>query len=697
MAAIREIIIKPSCMSEIHGVPSSISTQLWEKINYLVTDPLPDGKLKKKLKAKKDLYRLRVGDYRVFYTFGDSWVSLLGIRLRDKSTYKDHFETLKADSPTEHEMDDEDPEELIVKDIEKPKFIFNPDPSAKPLSKRITPEWLEDLKIPPGYFPKLVACTTEDALLGVDVPQSILERIINNLFPPSLDHVIEEPDLVVRDTEDLVRYKNGDLITFLLKLDDDQLRLTEWALKGPTMVKGGAGTGKSTVALYRIKKLLERKGTNGPEKILFTTYTRALMTASRQLLEQLLTLEQLECVRVATCDEIAREIVASVRKLGRLETGGASLEILRSVRKEFMPSGPTGFDRKLRAQVLNKLTDRYLLEEFEWIIEGRGLKSLKEYLLAPRPGRGYSLREGVRETIWDLHRAFLDEVSKKNLERFSLIRSEALELVRSGQWKGRYDFVLIDEAQDLTPSAICLMAEISRTEEGIFFAADNKQSLYSRNYSWSVVHPRLQFKGRTAVLKRNYRSTAEIDRAAFEILEIHSEEEDTMRSHSINSGPLPVLLKGVDQEVEGQWVARFIKQMSRHLRMKPASASVLVPRNSIGQTLAQDISSSGVVAKFYTGRELDLKEDVVKVMTIHSSKGLEFPIVVLAGFVPGSYPTPQEGDDGLYEELVANERKLLYVGMTRAMRGLMVIMNNSCEHECLMGLSAENWSVQEVS
>jgi len=60
MTTKREINIKPSCMSEIHGFPSDQATQLWEKINYLVGNPLPDGKLKKKLNTKQDLYRLLI-------------------------------------------------------------------------------------------------------------------------------------------------------------------------------------------------------------------------------------------------------------------------------------------------------------------------------------------------------------------------------------------------------------------------------------------------------------------------------------------------------------------------------------------------------------------------------------------------------------------------------------------------------------
>lgn len=69
-------------MREIQAYPSDNTAQLWEKINYLVDNPIPDGKLKKKLHAHDGVYRLRVGDYRLFYKFGKSWVSLLGLRRR---------------------------------------------------------------------------------------------------------------------------------------------------------------------------------------------------------------------------------------------------------------------------------------------------------------------------------------------------------------------------------------------------------------------------------------------------------------------------------------------------------------------------------------------------------------------------------------------------------------------------------------
>ncbi len=693
----REINIKPSCMSEIHGIPASQTAQLWEKINYLVDNPLPEGKLKKKLKGTSNIYRLRVGDYRVFYTFGDTWVRLLGIRKRDERTYSDKLTTIVPDAPAApRDNADDDLDVLLAADQQPRAFQFDPQPKVTALPRPITPDWLKELKVPAAYFPILCSCTSEESLLGAAIPSEVTERVIDNLFPRPLTEVVQQPDLVVQNTADLVRYKDGNLIAFLLKLDDDQKRLTEWALKGPTMVKGGAGTGKSTVALYRVKALLERAESTGSETVLFATYTRALISASRQLLQQLLSPEQFDRVRVATCDEIALEVARKYVNVSNLESSDSVHQVLRTVRQDFLPTGPSGFDRRVRKRSLDVFSDRYLLEEFDWIIDGRELKSLDEYQDAARPGRGCAFRPSMREAVWELHQAFMSELKKRGITRFSDIRSCAVNALRSGRFQGRYDYVIVDEVQDLTPTALNLMAELSRTAEGLFFASDNKQSLYSRNYTWLSVHPRLQFKGRTAILNRNYRSTGEIDRAAFDLLE-PEEGESLERTVSVHSGPLPVLVNGTPIEDEPDWAARFIRQMSRHLRMKVSSSAVLVPNQDIGERFADSLTRAGVPAKFFSGRELDLNAEQVKVITLHSAKGLEFPIVVVCGFETGSYPINAEfADPNLFSERMRNERRLLYVGLSRAMRGLLVVVSNDCEHEALVGLNMDNWHLENV-
>jgi len=240
------------------------------------------------------------------------------------------------------------------------------------------------------------------------------------------------------------------------------------------------------------------------------------------------------------------------------------------------------------------------------------------------------------------------------------------------------------------------MAEVVRTAQGLFLAADSKQSIYSRNYTWPAAHPRLQFRGRTAVLRRNYRSTREIDRAAFALLQ--PETDETLEaSDSVHEGPLPVLLRGVAETQEAPWIARFVRQMAHHLHLRPSAAAVTVPSAAVGERLAHALGEAGLPARYFAGRELDLAADVVKVITLHSAKGLEFPIVVAAGFHDGTYPVADDFDDPeLFGERMRHERRLLYVGLTRAMRGLMLVIPDGCRHAALLDLDTDDWHVEDA-
>jgi mRNA-degrading endonuclease RelE of RelBE toxin-antitoxin system len=684
----RQLTIKPSCMREIATFPSGRAALLWDKIDALVSDPLPDGKMKKKLKGADGVYRMRVTDHRVFYRFGEDWISLLGIRRRQEDTY-DGVPDEAADAPPPDDGDDN--LDALIAAAQPKVFQFKTAALETPLPEPITQELLRELAVPVSAVPTLLRCTTEEVLLEAPVPPDVLSRVVDRLFPPTIERLDQQPDLVVPSTRDLVRFKEGDLLGFLLRLDADQLKLTQWALKGPTMVRGGAGTGKSTVALYRVKALLERPGASGVERVLFTTYTRSLLTVTQQLLEQLLTPDQLRRVEVATCDQVAWRIVGKARKIGTLESDGDALRRLAKLRAKHVPGGST-FESRLRARALDRLTDAWLLEEFEWIIEGRGLTSLAEYQAAARPGRGLPLNERARAAVWELYETF----SVNAVERYPALRREALKLLGEDSQAIRYDYVVVDEAQDLSPVSLALMAEVCNAAEGLFFAADNKQSLYSRNYTWSSAHPHLQFRGRTALLSRNYRSTREIDRAAFSVLLAEGNDE-LVASDSVHDGPLPVLVRDITPEKQAEWIARFVQQMARHLHLKASAAAVLVPSAAAGETLTSELQAQGFEARFFPGRDLDLKADVVRVLTFHAAKGLEFPMVIVAGLDSRNWPVPEDFDEpDLFAERARHERRLLYVGLTRAMRGLMLLVPQGCRHPAVVDLDVNHWHVESA-
>ncbi len=66
-------------------------------------------------------------------------------------------------------------------------------------------------------------------------------------------------------------------------------------------------------------------------------------------------------------------------------------------------------------------------------------------------------------------------------------------------------------------------------------------------------------------------------------------------------------------------------------------------------------------------------DDAVTLMTMHAAKGLEFPVVFIVGMEDGLFPSSRADDEALLEE----ERRLAYVGMTRAMKKLFMTYASS--------------------
>lgn len=361
---------------------------------------------------------------------------------------------------------------------------------------------------------------------------------------------------------------------------------------------------------------------------------------------------------------------------------------------DWLRSGSSG-DNKLAKynEILSKYRSDFLLEDFNWVIEGRGFKSLDEYLKASRAGRGLSLRALAREAVWHLYLTYVKEINSMGCATWGQARMTALKLIREGLYKSRYDYVLVDEAQDLTPVALSLLAEICNSFKGVYLTSDASQSLYSRGFSWVDINEKLNFKGRSATLKRNFRSTWEITKAATAFLRAgEAGDAESLSLQCVHTGPVPALRGHNSEDELWKLVVAFIKGMCKELRLKTGAAAVLAPRNDMGMAAAKALTQLGLPASFMKSHELKLDSPDVKVLTMHSAKGLEFPVVVLIGMRDGIVPR-LPGD--IHEEEIQEEtnayRRLFYVSMTRAMRGLLVLYPEDAPSAFVYELNKEYW------
>lgn len=389
------------------------------------------------------------------------------------------------------------------------------------------------------------------------------------------------------------------------------------------------------MALYRVRAVLnalKEKGVKQP-KILFTTYTNALVAFSQQLLERLLG-KDMRYVEVKTADAIAYSIICQT-------TGQPHIAKQADLWKSIQQAHPTAIaslpgnslQRLAQTQILKRLSVDYLLDEICSVIEARGITTLKEYQTAPRNGRAISLNTVQRQAIWHLRQHFYQTLATQRLETWQQIRSRALSTLRTMKNPLQYDAVFVDEAQDLEPNSLRLLAQLCPQLGRLFVTADANQSIYGSSFRWTEVHQDLRFVGRTGILRINHRTTQEIDRAAHSYLSDSALDDILETREYVYNGPPPAIRTVSDRESEIQLLIRFCKAAAKEFRLGTEACAILVPSETSGRRIASQLTNLGSLeAHFMKSRELDLKRSGVKVITLKAAKGLEFPIVAIAGF-----------------------------------------------------------------
>ncbi|WP_088889843.1 3'-5' exonuclease [Leptolyngbya ohadii] len=698
------ISVADTFLNELLNLPQAVSKKVSKAIKVLQQDPISAKGDAKKLKGyENNIYRVRIGDYRLIYSFGQGWVKLLSVRKRDDRTYEIELPDFETPSPL--------PQPAVLEpqtagNRKKSRSAVNSPlpapqsvdlPSVHPASSittalpfSLTKSLLKQWQIPTDYWNDLLRVESSESLLDLTIPDRYLSRILDNLYPRPLQEIATQREYVLTQPEDLDRFVEGSLSAFLLKLDPEQEKLKDFGTKGPTLVKGGPGTGKSTLALYRVQRLLEQ----GCKPILFTTYTKALVTYSQQLLEQLLGQSPKAAgVEVTTVDAIARHYYAQSIGQPYFARPDQCLGCLEAALQTADIPGTNPFDRQVRRQTLQRLGTTYLLQEIQDVIEAWGIADRNAYLHHDRKGRGVPLKANLREAVWAVYLTWRDLMAQKGYITWEQLRLKALDIVQSLP-QPPYQAVVIDEAQDLSPVALRFLLALVPSFDGIYLTADASQSLYQRGFNWKQVHTDLKVTGRTLVLRRNYRNTQQIAAACTTILQ-DTEAGDPdciVQQLSPYQGDVPSICLSDSSDREVKAIQTFLINAAKQFRLPIHGGAVLCPNGQLGKTIAQKLVDRGLKAQFVTGDQIDIHAPYVKVLTLHSAKGLEFPFVVVVGLQEGKLPfIPSDVPPDEVFLVTDEQRRLFYVGCSRAMRSLLVCGSQAQPSQFLAALIPPHW------
>ncbi|MFJ5259401.1 UvrD-helicase domain-containing protein [Streptomyces sp. NPDC088387] len=598
----------------------------------------------------------------------------------------------------------------------------------RPLFADVTPEQLVELGVAESLIPVVARLTSDEELLGLveyaprhtgevllrlrDTPyQQVLEEVtkpveVNDIDPEDYQAAAERTDTTVITTDKELEsiIEEGDFGRWKVFLHPTQKRLVTRRYSGPARVGGGPGTGKTIVALHRVKHLVDRLGPGNSKQILLTTFNKNLAADLRARLLALGGPETVARVEIAHVDQLATRVVREADP-GSVKSRIDDTRALNEWRQILLETGETKWDAE------------FLMDEWTQVILGQAVNSRAGYFKARRAGRGRSITRADRADIWQLTERFTQRLDEKNLETHRQVaeRAARLEIERTarieaaardkeergglgnvhaesaiGAWQRyRYRHIVVDEAQDLAAAHWkMLRAMVAAGPDDIFLVGDTHQRIYDNRVTLGSLG--VHIRGRSAKLTLSYRTTREILKSALVVLgderydDLDGDEETLAGYRSVLYGSEPVVRRTDSSEDELDAITEQIKAWHD---IRREDIAVCVPTNDMVTQVAARLAKNGIVSTEITA-DGPRGDEGVHIGTMYRFKGLEYQRMVIAGVQRGLVPRAsvealRRTDPARYQAECKRARSLLFVAATRARDALTIVWHG--EPSPLMG------------
>lgn len=559
-------------------------------------------------------------------------------------------------------------------------------------------ETLLSLGVPQERIAMVQALRTEDELESIEpkLPIEAFEALYLLAAGSPLDEILEEYGpkekepvdtedfsgalerpvtqrrfYVPEDEQELSRMLNAPLERWRVFLHPSQRRLVERDWNGPVRVLGGAGTGKTVVAMHRARWLASNLEWNAGERLLFTTFTSNLALDIEENLRKICTPEQMKRIEVIHLDAWVSQFVRRNNYGSRIVYPGDGTSPFDQCWQIAMTQVPAELG----------LPDTFYKEEFERVILPQQILSRQEYFRADRRGRGVALNRRQRAQIWPVFEEMREQLTRKGYVTAEDAVHYALGLLEEGQDSRQYKAIIVDETQDFSDQSLQLLrALVPERANDLFLVGDAHQRIYQR--TTSLKRCGINIIGRGRKLKINYRTTELIRRFATAMLEgIEFDDLDggldsTRDYRSLVLGEAPVIKNFTTQREEVQWITEKIHQLV-NAGIALQDICVVCRINRSCYSYKHSLEETGFPTRILSRRQVDNREEEgIRLATMHRVKGLEFRVIFMADISAGMVPleialgASQDVVEKRLTEL--NERALFHVAATRAVRHLFI-------------------------
>lgn len=481
--------------------------------------------------------------------------------------------------------------------------------------------------------------------------------------------------------EELRRFFDGELEGWRVWLHPEQRKFAYKDYNGPAMVRGGAGTGKTVVAMHRAKHIADQLAADARltgQRVLVTTFTTTL---AKDIEENLKTLcpehmtSETPRIEVINLDRWASQYLKKKQFERVVATTAQDEERINDLWNETFDDFvlPEGF------------TEAFVKAEWEQIIQAQGIDDLNTYIRASRAGRGTPLNRAKRKELWNLFATYRAKLIHSGLAERDDVYREAIPLLNAEPGKLGYAAVIVDEAQDMGEQAFRLIRALipesqNSDKNSIFIVGDAHQRIYNRRASMSSCG--INIVGRSRKLKLNYRTTHEIRAWAVAVLkgltvDDLNEGEDTLDGYvSVQHGMAPQLAGFGTESEELSGLAQWVKELPSD-SIRDSEIGILAFTKKQLAVIEEALSTHGVKTMVLSSSKADDRsKDGVRLCTMHRAKGLEFKAVAIpfmaASLFPPKWLLDKAVDTADQEDIEAQLKSLLHVAATRAKGHLRV-------------------------